>query len=331
VSFTLGPPDNGSSNRRTIQIEYNEAGRAAGLPTGLFCKASHDLLNRTVLGTSGGAYTEAVFYNKLRPLLNIEAPRGYFARFDPETFNSIIVLGDISAEVMEFCTDRTPMSRQRAESQLTLLAEVHGQGYGSARLRSELQAIATWPDFFNKTLAFGMEAGSNRGFLAAERVIPSRLYRRFEEIWPKTLQAVDRHNHLPHTLAHGDVHLKNWYVAGSGAMGLGDWQCAGRGHWGRDVAYAIATALTPEDRRAWERDLLRLYLDRMRAAGGPAVSFEEAWNHYRQQLISALTWWTITLTPPAGLPDMQPQDTSMEFIRRITMAMDDVDSLASFA
>jgi aminoglycoside phosphotransferase (APT) family kinase protein len=328
-SFELGPTDNGSSNRRRIRIEYNPAGRAAGLPTHLFCKASHDLRNRMVLGVSGGAYTEVTFYNRMRPLLNIEAPRACFAHFDENTYNSIIMLRDLTGQVREFGNHETVMSLERAQSQLALLAELHGSGYGNPQLRVELQRIATWPDYFNKTLAFGMETGSNAGFLAAESVIPPRLYRRYEEIWPATLATVQRHNQLPQTLAHGDVHLKNWYVAGDGRMGLGDWQCASRGHWGRDVAYAIATALTPENRRAWERDLLRFYLERMQAAGGPRTSFDAGWTRYREQLISALTWWTVTLKPPEAIPDMQPEETTYEFIRRIAIAMDDVDSLGS--
>ncbi|MCY1562617.1 hypothetical protein D9M68_1000460 [compost metagenome] len=75
---------------------------------------------------------------------------------------------------------------------------------------------------------------------------------------------------------------------------------------------------------------MSLYLDELHAAGGPQVSFDEGWNIYRQQLLSALTWWTVTLTPPPGLPDMQPRDTTLEFIRRISTAIDDLDSLDAF-
>src|SRR5277367_6609376 len=67
VGHRLGSPDNGSSNRQRILVSYNETGRKANLPTALFCKASHDLVNRLVLGTSGGAHAEVTFYNKLRP------------------------------------------------------------------------------------------------------------------------------------------------------------------------------------------------------------------------------------------------------------------------
>jgi hypothetical protein len=60
------------------------------------------------------------------------------------------------------------------------------------------------------------------------------------------------------------------------------------------------------------------------------IEFDDAWQHYRQQLISALTWWTVTLTPPEGLPDMQPKRTSLEFIRRISTAIDDLDAMDTF-
>lgn len=329
TGFRLAAADSGSSNRRRIAVEYNEAGRAAGLPTALFCKASQELATRIVLGISGGARGEVVFYNDIRPLLDIEAPRSFFARFDPATFNSIVVLADLGVGATEFCNHETRMTRRRAESQLALLARMHGSCYADVGLRGRLAALPSWPEFFRNTRSFGIEQGSNRGFLAAEEVIPARMYRRFAEIWPATLASVEAHERLPLTLAHGDVHLKNWYVAASGEMGLSDWQCATRGHWGRDVTYTIATALTVEDRRAWERELLRFYLDRLHAAGGPSVSFEEAWRHYRQQLMSSLTWWTITLTPTADLPDMQPRDVTLEFIRRIATAMDDLDTLGS--
>lgn len=331
LEHSLSEPDNGSANRRKIYLTYNSEGQAAGLPTALFCKATHDLQNRLVLGISGGARCEVLFYGDVRPHLGIEAPVSYHANINLDSFNSIILLNDLSDEVSEFCNDKTQINKARAQSQMRLLGEFHGRIYGSAQLQKVIEEFPTWPEFFANTLGFGMKEGSSEGFLKAKEVIPPRLYQRFDEVWPATEKSVEFHNQQPiHTLAHGDVHLKNWYVAGNGEMGLSDWQCCGRAHWGRDVAYTISTALTPENRRLWERDLLELYLDSLQAAGGPAVSFDEAWTVYRQQLMTALTWWTVTLTPPPGLPDMQPRDTTLEFIRRISTAIDDLGSLDAF-
>ena len=162
-------------------------------------------------------------------------------------------------------------------------------------------------------------------------MIPPALFQRAREIWPATLKSVARHRELPRTLLHSDPHLKNWYVAATGEMGLNDWQCACKGNWGRDISYAMTTALTTENRRAWERDLLQLYLESLAAAGGPKLRFDDAWTIYRQQTFSALAWWTGTLGQPPDAPAMQPQESSIEFIGRMTRAIDDLDALGSFS
>jgi aminoglycoside phosphotransferase (APT) family kinase protein len=116
----------------------------------------------------------------------------------------------------------------------------------------------------------------------------------------------------------------------AGTMGLLDWQCLAVGHWSRDLAYAISATLTIEDRRAWERDLVALYLDLFEAHSGVAIGFDEAWLRYRQQMFGALTFWTPTYSPPAFAPkDMQSAETSVEMIRRFAQAIVDLDSLDS--
>jgi len=330
LNFRIEPVEQGTTNRARLHVTYNSAGIKAGLPTRLFCKASHGLSNRITLGLSGAAKTEVHFYNRVRPLLDIEAPRAAFADIDTTSCNSIVILEDLSGSVSEFCTHRTTITRAGVEDQLALLAKVHGAGYSNPRIREHLHGFATWVEYFNSTLAFGMREGSEEGFRRADDLIPQRLHNRHAEIWPATVAAVELNRTLPPTLAHGDVHLKNWYITQTHRMGLSDWQCVSRGHWGRDFGYTVATALTVEDRRAWERDLLGFYLEHLHAAGGPKVPFEEGWRHYRQQLMAALTWWTITYNPAPGMPDMQPLDTTREFVTRLATAIDDIESLDSF-
>ena len=330
TAFRLDVPDSGTSNRRRIFLEYNATGANAGLPASVFCKATHALENRILLSTAG-IESEVRFYNEIRPMLAIDAPQAFFAGYDPESYASIIVLRDMAGEV-EFCSHRTPMGREAVESQLDLLATMHGTFYESDLFRTRLANTIRFCERFHLLdQRNGIGIACANGFRAAEPVIPVRLAARGDDIWPATVRAVDRHATLPDTLTHNDVHLKNWYLRErSGArpsMGLGDWQVSCRGHWSRDLAYAIATALEPEDRRALERDLVAYYLDRLAAAGGPRVLFEEAWRHYREQMLSALAWWTMTLAPRPEMPDMQPEDTTLEFIRRLAVAIDDLNSL----
>ena len=65
--------------------------------------------------------------------------------------------------------------------------------------------------------------------------------------------------------------------------------------------------------------------------GVPAIDYDEALLCCRQQLLTALAFWTITLRPAQGMPDMQPERTTLEYLRRLTTAMDDLDSLDSFS
>src|SRR5882762_7110813 len=103
----------GSSNRRRIFLTYNDAGKGAGLPETVFCKAAEKLSNRIVLGASGAALTEANFYNKVRPHVSIEAPVPLYANYDPETYAYFIMLEDLGGKVL-FCDDRTEIDWERA-------------------------------------------------------------------------------------------------------------------------------------------------------------------------------------------------------------------------
>ncbi|MET0546308.1 MAG: phosphotransferase [Caulobacterales bacterium] len=326
TEIRLGEPDSGTSNRRRIFLSYNAAGQAAGLPKSVFCKAAHALSNRLLL-SSAATLSETIFFNKARAMLDIDAPEAYLADYDPESWASIVVMKDIGDEV-EFCSHETPMDQASVRSQLDLLARLHGKFFESPLFDSELSDVPTFQfRFRNLVNKHGLQKCCEDGVDASEAITPARLFARRAEIWPATVRAVDRFDVLPVTYTHNDVHLKNWYIRDRPKMGLGDWQVVCRGHWSRDVAYTISTALTPENRRAWERDLVKFYLDRLHAEGGPKLPFDEAWLDYREQMLTALAWWTMTLTPSPEMPDMQPQDTTIEFIRRIIIAVDDLESL----
>ena len=70
-----------------------------------------------------------------------------------------------------------------------------------------------------------------------------------------------------------------------------------------------------------------MYLDELSRHGGPSIGFDEAWTIYREQMLPALAWWTITFNPAPGMPDMQPLPTSIEFVTRLGTAVDDLESL----
>jgi len=320
--------DDGSSNRRRIMLDYNPVGKAAGLPDTVFCKAAETLNNRLVLGLSRAAQIEADFYNLVRGRLDIEAPMGVYAAFDPENFASLIMLRDLRGQA-EFCDDRTVVTRELAEQQIHTLANLHSRFYESPELGTASLPFLTWPKWWARMMAASPDFADccDRAFGDCEDIMPARLFARRGEVWPATMRSVEQHEHLPRTLIHCDVHLKNWYIASNGAIGLSDWQITSVGHWSRDLIYTMTTALTVENRRKWERELVELYLDLMAERGVPREPLDQVWLALRRQLMTALAFWTITLRPAEGMPEMQPLRTTREFLNRLLVAIDDHESL----
>ncbi|BDB44127.1 hypothetical protein IWGMT90018_45730 [Mycobacterium kiyosense] len=144
-------------------------------------------------------------------------------------------------------------------------------------------------------------------------------------MFPALMTSLAMHGSAPNTLLHSDVHSRNWYLTPDGGMGLYDWQLITRGVWALDVAYALSSALTVEDRRAWERELIELYIDRLFASGGPALSFDEAWLAYRQQAFHGLVFWLYTIGAGRLQPAMQPDEVSLANLERMTAMIDDLD------
>ena len=62
---------------------------------------------------------------------------------------------------------------------------------------------------------------------------------------------------------------------------------------------------------------------------GVRTDFDVSFQRYRQQIVHALAMWTITLCHSPLLPNMQPEDTTLTMIERMTTAMADLDALDS--
>lgn len=67
-----------------------------------------------------------------------------------------------------------------------------------------------------------------------------------------------------------------------------DWQGLGFGPGTLDVSLFLATSMSVEDRRANERDLMRLYHSEMEGHGVDEYSWEETWDAYRLNAVHGL-------------------------------------------
>lgn len=319
----------GSSVRRRLQVTYNQAGRDAGLETRFFAKTTPTLLTR--LSSAMSASEEAMFFRSIRPELAIEAPVNRHSAFDKRTGRSFHIFEDLAAtRGASFCNYRSELSLGQCEQIVDLLATLHGAYFDSPRFAGDLAWVPTYETYFRTCEREGFHEGHDRAMVVARHVIPDTMFAKREQIWRLAVNGLAVHAAEPRTVIHSDVHLGNWYVTNDGTMGLCDWQCVSRGHWARDLSYALCTIMTIEDRRRHERMLLSRYLDRLRESGGPKVEFDHAWCLYRQQIFAALLMWTPTLCHPATMPDMQPEPMSLEMIKRLAAAISDLDAFDSY-
>lgn len=326
----------GTSSRGRIRVRYNDAGKAAGLPETLYTKSTALWTQRMVLGLAGVIGGETGFFMQVRPHLDIEAPRGYHAGCDPRTWRSLTLMEDIvGTRAATFCSPDTDITKARMESLLASMAAWHGAMWNSPRFGSDLSWLMTPAQFRARTSTLiAMQKRSLIGARRAKAVIPPELFPRQKALWEAWGRSFELLSRDPMTLLHGDSHVGNTYIArveGEERMGYGDWQVVQRGAWSYDYAYILTTSLTVEDRRRWEEDLLRYYLDRLHAAGGPKLPFDEAWQQVRQSTLYPYFAWVFTIGAGRFQPAMQPDAISLPIIERTSNAIVDLESLKALA
>ncbi len=320
---------NGTHFRHCFALDWNDAGRDAGLPANVFTKSLPTVVTRMIGGYNGTARAEGRFYLELRPALEIESPIGYHSAFDRRSLAGINVIEDIATtRGARFLDFRTHVTREMAEGMVDLLAALHGRWYADPGLAAAHRWLANFADWY-RIGARKMKTEHYTGVAIRQLAdaLPPSVVRRAAQVWPATERAAAVHEQGPQGLLHSDVHIGNWYQTGAGQVGLCDWQCVARGHGSRDLAYLLATALLSDERRAWERELVQRYAAQLEAVTGVAQDANRVRDEYRRQMLHALWMWTITLCHSPLLPAMQPVDQTRELVIRVATAMDDLDSL----
>jgi hypothetical protein len=256
----------------------------------------------------------------------MEAPLGFWGGVDERSWRSMVLMEDIAAtKGATFIEPVTALTHDQVKEVIVNLAACHGAWWGDPALddlkstRDHLRYVSSFVD---------MGKGCENGFKKAADVIPEPLRGQAARVWRGTERSLtELGTQPPRTLLHGDLHVGQFYFTGDGHTGITDWQSIMAGSWGYDFAYFVASACDPVNRRAWERDLLELYLDRVREAGGDPPDFDAAWLTYRQNLCYPCAAWAWAYGRAFYQPEVQPDDACRLVIGRLTTAIDDLDAL----
>ncbi|WP_322858273.1 phosphotransferase [Mycobacterium europaeum] len=316
---------------RSVRVLGSDAGTSArarlvltgkNVPDSVFVKLGAETAATRLMGELGRlGHTEVRFYRQLAPQI-VGAPYAYGAVFDPWTGRYLVVLEDLPAESCEFPDTLHPLSPDQASLIVELLADLHATFW--ERLPRDGRGPLGWlytasGDVTSLLTGSLMHASIKR--LAERTEIPLEKGRFIADNYRAVAALIDT---APHTVMHGDAHPGNMYFHG-GKAGLLDWQAVRRGHPSRELAYTLITSLTPEDRRATQRELLDDYRRALAAAGGPELDRDELWLRFRQAALYAYVAPLIT----AGMGGMQVEDIAMEGLRRGVAALDDLETVAA--
>ena len=313
----------GTTDRRRVVLRWNAAGRDAALPSGLFLKGtSRTAKNRAMAGGLSMATNEVLFYERVSRDVADICPRS-FAATSGHGARHLLVLEDLVAAGAKPYVLADECDVHHADGVVRALAQLHAAFEHSPRFATDLA--------FAKPMTQRAGAGLLR--LTMRRVRSTFLkHSDRHPIGPHAtamLQLVQRHDRSLYarwergaqTLLHGDSHLGNTFQRADGRAGLLHWQVVFRDQGIREVAYFLGAGVPVELRRTHERTLVQTYLDVVTAAGGTAMSFDDAWLAYRFYLFDAWDSASICVLWP-GLQSPENVEAS---VVRVNAAVEDLE------
>jgi hypothetical protein len=306
TAVRLGHTWQGTTSHLHLDVDY--ADPHTRLPKRLFAKTQlrtvHDLpeaFDESLSEGGGGTVLyddETRFYRDLRPDLDVETMTTYFADHLEGPSQFLILGEDITLRGAEVPDAVAGLSVEQVDALLATLSRVHAPFWGSPRLADggdlswlEDPVTGRFAEFLRANgfaiIRALIDAPYKTALLAAAGTDMNGMEAAF---W--TLQ--ERVARGPITLLHGDPHPRNTYVLPGGTIGVLDWQLVRRGSWSHDVGYALIAALSPELRRAHERELLDSYRGRLLDARVTSVPDREAmWTAYRESPAWGFCMWAI--------------------------------------
>ncbi len=309
----------GSASSLRLRLHYSD--NPHDLPRTMFLKGDfieHDF-------TSAAAFAgEALYYEHLAEILAdaVHQPHAFFSGVD-DAGQAIVILEDLGLRGVRFGDCEEPLDADTVADGVCQLAAMQGRFWRGLGLEHyaalvDVASVAQLMTFLVRPQHFDDYIGRERadflsGPLRDRRRIESALHAMFE---------TDKD--LPRAFVHGDAHLGNTFRESSGKLGFHDFQAMGRGPYIWDVTYFLTGALTTEDRRTSERDLLALYLEELRRNGVDEVpDLNTAFTAHRRHMMHG---YLNILTPV----EMQPDRFAVSMGRRFAAAMEDLDTLGSF-
>jgi hypothetical protein len=299
-----------------LRLAYAEPGAGPEL---VFVKlAPLDPDRRPSILATGMGVREALFYAELAPRLALRVPATHIAAYDDEG-GFVVGLEDLSTTGCTTSDGTVGVPPDAAARALEELAGMHARFEDPARRRAEaawVQPPGPGSDYAVKMLSYALERHPERlppAFAALARLYTTRRVE-LQELWRAG----------PPTIVHGDPHIGNVFDD-HGRTGFLDWGMVMVSTPMRDVSYFLTMAMSVEDRRSHEHDLLRTYLGARAALGASEIDFDQAWLWHRVQAAYTVPASCQVVLFPENISERR-RVFAEAFLARAAAAVDDLDA-----
>jgi hypothetical protein len=271
----------------SVRFDLTYDRSAADAPKSLVGKfPSADPVSRATGAGLGLYLNEVRFYQQIAPTVAIRTPRPFLADIDEATGDFVLVLEDMGPA--RGGNQLTGCSLADAEVAMDEAAALHGPRWGDpalndvAFLNRQNDMVAgigeVFPSIFQ---AFEARYGD---VLEPEHMDACRTF-------SQNITAFYAGPPAPRTLQHLDFRLDNMLFEPQGGrwpLAVLDWQSVTLGPGVLDVGYFIGAGLTEDLRRKHEKDLLRRWLEALKAYGVKDYGWDQAWDAYRHYLLQGV-------------------------------------------
>ena len=313
--------DDGTNRRARLGLTYAADSGVSG-PRTVFVKAVDPDHKAMVKLTSGLLHEPRLFNAGVE--LPLEHPRVYAAVVDEADENFVLVMEDLVARGADPRDSTRPYTVEQVASGVRGLARMHGRFWGAGVARPELGWLEPFVPWDGMQYAPLPAALSALGDDAPASVHALTIASLLEDVWKPYIRTLTVG---PQTLLHGDAHIGNTYLAPTGDVGFLDWQVARRGNFSLDLGYFLQGAVTTEDRRTHERELLEVYRGELGLPADELPSADDIWLRYRASVAHGLTLWLVTASAGAW----QRRDVSVTLAQRYAAAYEDLQTAQALA
>jgi aminoglycoside phosphotransferase (APT) family kinase protein len=310
--------DDGTNRRARLELTYS----AGSGPATVFAKAVDPAHADLVALTSGLFHEPRLFSSGV--VLPLDHPTVYAALIDEERSDFLMIMEDVVARGGDPRDSTRPMTVEQVANGVRGLARLHSAYWGD---RLTANPALGWVEPF---VAFeGMQyaplhiARERLGDTVSAEILRLTGEQLFIDIWSRYIGTLTT---SPQTLLHGDPHIGNTYVLPGDDVGFLDWQMARRGNWSLDLGYFLQGALTIDERRRSERELLDEYRTALTLPANEMPSPEDVLLRYRASVAHGLAIWMATLS---GGDAWQSPAICVALAQRYATAFIDLDSRAA--